>query len=72
MVGRNWLHKNTWTSSTGNWIGALTLTNTEIYKVDVSDVFSSIDAGDFCGLGITKKVNESLMYIGLLLEYITN
>jgi hypothetical protein len=49
--------------------GALTLTNGQIYKVDVSSVFSDIEGGHFCGLTITKKVNEPLYYLGLLMVY---
>jgi hypothetical protein len=55
-------------SSSAN-TGVLTLTTSQIYRVDVSDVFSSLEAGHFCGLKITKKVNQSLVYLGLLMVY---
>lgn len=51
--------------------GALSWSTNTIIEVDVSSVFSSLSANDYCGLGITKKVNETLNYIGLVLKYTT-
>lgn len=48
---------------------ALTLTNTQLYGVDVSMALSGTAAGDFVGLAIDKNVNEALVYLGVYIAY---
>lgn len=46
------------------------LTPDNIYEVDVSSVFSSLAAGDFCGLRITlNALGGGLDVLGVLLRY---
>ena len=58
------------THSESDLTGTVSTTADETFELDISSVFSSLEAGDYCGLDLNQNgITGGVHYLGILLQY---
>ncbi len=58
------------THSESDLTGTVSTTANETFELDISSVFSALEAGDYCGLDLNQNgITGGVHYLGILLQY---